>query len=57
MVLRALGGRTFTGPEARWVALRAAFQTLPSTDIIDLYNSMPHRMAAVMASHGGHTNY
>ena len=51
---RALGGRTFTETEALWVALRAAFQSLPPTDIINLYNSMPHRMAAVMASHGGH---
>lgn len=57
IVLRTLSGQVFAGKEDLWVALQSAFAAVPVADIKRLYASMPRRIEAVIAAHGGHTRY
>lgn len=40
-----------------WEALEEEWYKLPLEFIANLYNSMPHRVAALMEAKGGHTRY
>ena len=57
LVRKDLEGQVFSGREALWTGLQAAFARVPSSAIQGLYNSMARRMAAVMVAKGGHTKY
>ena len=57
LVLKDLEGQVFSGREALWVGLQAAFARVPPASIQLLYNSMARRIAAAMVPKGGHTKY
>ena len=57
IVGRMLVGRIFQNKDALWDALCDAFARVPPTDILNLYASMPNRLAAVRVAHGGNTRY
>ncbi|GFW02310.1 transposable element Tcb1 transposase [Trichonephila clavipes] len=40
-----------------WLRIRKIWNTLPQADIQNLFNSMPRRVAALIAARGGHTKY
>ncbi|GFS77933.1 transposable element Tc1 transposase [Trichonephila clavipes] len=40
-----------------WLRIQTIWNTLPQTDIQNLFNSMPRRVAALIAARGGHTKY
>ncbi|GFV46819.1 transposable element Tc1 transposase [Trichonephila clavipes] len=40
-----------------WLRIQTIWNTLPQTDIKNLFNSMPRRVAALIAARGGHTKY
>ncbi|MBJ5505484.1 hypothetical protein JGG47_23220 [Salmonella enterica subsp. enterica serovar Derby] len=44
-------------PDELWHRVEAAWTDIPQAQIRSLFLSMPRRVAAVIASHGGHTNY
>ena len=57
MVTRALEGSVFAGKDQLWSALQEAFANISPDQIRKLYESMPRRMAAVIAARGGPTRY
>ncbi|GFU77207.1 transposable element Tcb2 transposase [Trichonephila clavipes] len=40
-----------------WLRIQTIWNTLPQTDIKNLFNSMPRRVAALIVARGGHTKY
>ncbi|GFV57029.1 transposable element Tcb2 transposase [Trichonephila clavipes] len=40
-----------------WLRIQTIWNTLPQADIQNLFNSMPRRVAALIAARGGHTKY
>ena len=50
-VTHMLAGKGFVGKEALWVALQAAFATIPVHEVDHLYESMPSRLASLKRSH------
>ncbi|GFW68679.1 transposable element Tcb1 transposase [Trichonephila clavipes] len=40
-----------------WLRIQTIWNTLPQADIQNLFNSMPRRVAALIAARGGHTTY
>ncbi|GFU83834.1 transposable element Tcb1 transposase [Trichonephila clavipes] len=40
-----------------WLRIQTIWNTLPQADIQNLFNSMPRRVAALIAVRGGHTKY
>ena len=56
-VTHMLAGKVFSGREALWVALQAAFAAIPAHEVDHLYESMPSRLAALKLAKGGHTRY
>ncbi|GFW10798.1 transposable element Tc1 transposase [Trichonephila clavipes] len=43
--------------ELWWLRIQTIWNTLPQTDIKNLFNFMPRRVAALIAVRGGHTKY
>ncbi|GFW66789.1 transposable element Tcb2 transposase [Trichonephila clavipes] len=40
-----------------WLRIQTIWNTLPQTDIKNVFHSMPRRVAALIAARGGHTKY
>ena len=57
MVSRQLVGKVFSDREQLWTALQSAFAAVSSSKILNLYDSMPRRIQALLAAKGGHTRY
>ena len=57
MVGCMLSGKVFPDRDALWVALTAAFASIPKTAILKLYASMPRRIQALKKARGRHTRY
>ncbi|GFX49327.1 transposable element Tc1 transposase [Trichonephila clavipes] len=49
--------RPVASTDELWLRIQTIWNTLPQTDIKKLFNSMPRRVAALIAAHGGHTKY
>ncbi|GFV39246.1 transposable element Tc1 transposase [Trichonephila clavipes] len=49
--------RPVASTDERWLRIQTIWNTLPQTDIKNLFNSMPRRVAALIAARGGHTEY
>ena len=56
-VLRRLEGAVFSGREQLWTSLQAEFAAVPASYVKSLYDSLPRRIEAVIAAHGGPTRY
>lgn len=56
-VNRALEGMVFANKNELWDELQKAFAAISPDTVLNLYNSMSRRMAAVMVANGGHTKY
>ena len=52
-----LVGKGFSGKDALFAALQVAFASVSPAHVTKLYQSMPNRMAALLAIKGGHTRY
>ncbi|GFV02029.1 transposable element Tc1 transposase [Trichonephila clavipes] len=48
--------RPVASTDELWLRIQTIWNTLPQTDIKNLFNSMPRRVAALIAARGGHTN-
>lgn len=57
LVGRKLTGRVFANKAELWEALKVAFGLVKPAEILRLYDSMPHRIAALAAAKGRHTRY
>lgn len=51
------GGRQFNTREEVIAAIRNCWEAIPMTLLDSLFNSLPHRMLAVIEKRGGHTHY
>ncbi|GFX92860.1 transposable element Tcb2 transposase [Trichonephila clavipes] len=49
--------RPVASTDELWLRIQTIWNTLPQTDIQNLFNSMPRRVAALIATRGGHTKY
>ncbi|GFV40513.1 transposable element Tcb1 transposase [Trichonephila clavipes] len=49
--------RPVASTDELWLRIQTIWNTLPQTDIQNLFNSMPRRVAALIAACGGHTKY
>ncbi|GFV62396.1 transposable element Tcb1 transposase [Trichonephila clavipes] len=49
--------RPVASTDKLWLRIQTIWNTLPQTDIKNLLNSMPRRVAALIAARGGHTKY
>ncbi|GFV30995.1 transposable element Tc1 transposase [Trichonephila clavipes] len=49
--------RPVASADELWLRIQTIWNTLPQTDIKNLFNSMPSRVAALIAARGGHTKY
>ncbi|GFT38330.1 transposable element Tcb1 transposase [Trichonephila clavipes] len=49
--------RPVASTEELWLRIQTIWNTLSQTDIKNLFNSMPRRVAALIAARGGHTKY
>ncbi|GFY25210.1 transposable element Tc1 transposase [Trichonephila clavipes] len=49
--------RPVVSTDELWLRIQTIWNTLPQADIQNLFNSMPRRVAALIAAHGGHTKY
>ncbi|GFW34781.1 transposable element Tc1 transposase [Trichonephila clavipes] len=49
--------RPVASTDELWLPIQTIWNTLPQTDIKNLFNSMPRRVAALIAARGGHTKY
>ncbi|GFV24015.1 transposable element Tcb2 transposase [Trichonephila clavipes] len=49
--------RPVASTDELWLRIQTIWNTLPQTDIKNLFNSMPRRVAALIAARGGHTKY
>lgn len=50
-------GPPVTGVTDLWARLQTAWREIPQDRIQNLFDSMPRRIAALIAAHGGHTTY
>ena len=57
IALRHLNRAVFSGKDQLWSALQQAFAQITPAEIAALYQSMPQRLAAVVAAGGGPTRY
>ena len=57
MISRELVGQVFVNRDSLWAALQAAFTRISRDQIIKLYDSMPRRVATLMAVRGGYICY
>ncbi|GFV30798.1 transposable element Tc1 transposase [Trichonephila clavipes] len=49
--------RPVASADELWLRIQTIWNTLPQTDIKNLFNSMPRRVAALIAARGGHPKY
>ncbi|GFT82381.1 transposable element Tc1 transposase [Trichonephila clavipes] len=49
--------RPVASTDELWLRIQTKWNTLPQTDIKNLFNSMPRRVVALIAARGGHTKY
>ena len=56
-VLRRLEGAVLSCREQLWTSLQSEFAAVPVNYVKSLYDSLPRRMQAVIAAHGGPTRY
>ncbi|GFV40028.1 transposable element Tcb2 transposase [Trichonephila clavipes] len=49
--------RPVASTDELWLRIQTIWNTLPQTDIKNVFNSMPRRVAALIAARGGHTKY
>ncbi|GFV32814.1 transposable element Tc1 transposase [Trichonephila clavipes] len=49
--------RPVVSTDELWLRIQTIWNTLPQADIQNLFNSMPRRVAALIAVRGGHTKY
>ncbi|GFV50809.1 transposable element Tc1 transposase [Trichonephila clavipes] len=49
--------RPVASTDELWLRIQTIWNTLPQTDIKNLFNSMPRRVAAAIAARSGHTKY
>ncbi|GFU80257.1 transposable element Tc1 transposase [Trichonephila clavipes] len=49
--------RSVVSTDELWLRIQTIWNTLPQADIQNLFNSMPRRVAALIAARGGHTKY
>ncbi|GFU97901.1 transposable element Tc1 transposase [Trichonephila clavipes] len=49
--------RPVASTDELWLRIQTIWNTLPQADIKNLLNSMPRRVAALIAARGGHTKY
>ncbi|GFS56416.1 transposable element Tc1 transposase [Trichonephila clavipes] len=49
--------RPVVSTDELWLRIQTIWNTLPQADIQNLSNSMPRRVAALIAARGGHTKY
>ncbi|GFV49335.1 transposable element Tcb2 transposase [Trichonephila clavipes] len=49
--------RPVASTDELWLRIQTIWNTLPQADIKNLFNSMPRRVAALIAARGGHTKY
>ncbi|GFW11321.1 transposable element Tcb2 transposase [Trichonephila clavipes] len=49
--------RPVVSTDELWLHIQTIWNTLPQADIQNLFNSMPRRVAALIAAPGGHTKY
>ncbi|XP_042896442.2 transposable element Tcb1 transposase [Parasteatoda tepidariorum] len=49
--------RPVASTDELWVRIQAIWNALPQTDIQNLFDSMPRRVAALIAARGGYTKY
>ncbi|GFX30756.1 transposable element Tc1 transposase [Trichonephila clavipes] len=49
--------RPVASADELWLRIQTIWNTLPQTDIQNLFNSMPRRVAALIAARGGHIKY
>ncbi|GFX11155.1 transposable element Tcb2 transposase [Trichonephila clavipes] len=49
--------RPVASTDELWLRIQTIWNTLPQADIQNLFNSMPRRVAALIAARGGHTKY
>ncbi|GFT06549.1 transposable element Tc1 transposase [Trichonephila clavipes] len=49
--------RPVASTDELWLRIQTIWNTLPQADIQNLFNSMPRRVAAFIATRGGHTKY
>ncbi|GFV65683.1 transposable element Tc1 transposase [Trichonephila clavipes] len=49
--------RPVASTDELWLRIQTIWNTLPQTDIKNVFNSMPRRVAALIAERGGHTKY
>ncbi|GFT92600.1 transposable element Tc1 transposase [Trichonephila clavipes] len=49
--------RPVASTDELWLRIQTIWNTLPQTDIPNLFNSLPRRVAALIAARGGHTKY
>ena len=57
IVNRALADKVFQGKDDVWDAIEQGFASVSQQQILDLYASMPHRLAAVLKAKGHYTKY
>ncbi|GFT84368.1 transposable element Tc1 transposase [Trichonephila clavipes] len=49
--------RAVVSTDELWLRIQTIWNTLPQTDIQNLFKSMPRRVAALIAARGSHTKY
>ncbi|GFX56796.1 transposable element Tc1 transposase [Trichonephila clavipes] len=49
--------RPVASTDELWLRIQTIWNTLPQADIQNLFNSMPRRVAALIATRGSHTKY
>ncbi|GFX21209.1 transposable element Tc1 transposase [Trichonephila clavipes] len=49
--------RSVASTDELWLCIQTIWKTLPQADIQNLFNSMPRRVAALIAARGAHTKY
>ncbi|GFV71705.1 transposable element Tc1 transposase [Trichonephila clavipes] len=49
--------RPVASTDELWLRTQTIWNTLPQTDIKNVFNAMPRRVAALIAARGGHTKY
>ncbi|GFT19923.1 transposable element Tc1 transposase [Trichonephila clavipes] len=49
--------RPVVSTDELWLRIQTIWNTLPQADIQNLFNSIPRRVAALIAERGGHTKY
>ena len=57
MVSRELVGQVFANRDRLWDAVQAAFQKITPAQINNLCDSMPRRIASLLAAKGWYTRY